>query len=324
MSVPASIPESKCPSSTVLAWPLHPACEAWPEMPPKELQALADDIEVNGLRDPLTITTDGELLDGRNRALACVMAGVTPTFTTYAGSDPWEFSASRNKFRRHLSDSQLAMVAARWVTTSQGGDRRSEDFKTADEGLNVKEAAKKVGVTKTAVEAARVVVLHGTVEEQQEVDSGAKKVRKASAQIRDRRRALSPPAAPLKPKVIKAPADPYKAVASDIVSKFSGDGQFRTVSKIALPLKVADAAAREALKLLGDAVDQRKVDKVAEYRIRSKEEALLIAKNSEIDRLKARIVDLEATLAARDAEIKQLKGPTGAPSSDAPALAMVH
>ena len=119
-------------------------------MPPPDLRALANDIAANGLRDPITLTPDGLLLDGRNRALACVMAGVEPTTVVYAG-DPALFSLSRNKLRRHMTIDQVAMAAARLVKTSQGGDRRSENFKTSNEGLKVGEAAKILEVPKTAV-----------------------------------------------------------------------------------------------------------------------------------------------------------------------------
>jgi hypothetical protein len=44
-------------------------------MSPEALRDLADDIAAQGLREPATLTPDGQLLDGRNRTLACLMAG---------------------------------------------------------------------------------------------------------------------------------------------------------------------------------------------------------------------------------------------------------
>ena len=73
-------------------------------MKPEELRELADDITANGLRDPVTLTPDGLLLDGRNRALACEMADVEPATTIFDGV-PWLFSLSRNKHRRHMTAS---------------------------------------------------------------------------------------------------------------------------------------------------------------------------------------------------------------------------
>jgi hypothetical protein len=173
---------------------LHEACAAWPEMTPADLRDLADDIAANGLHEPITLTANGKLHDGRNRALACAMAGVEPETVIYDG-DQWLFSLSKNKHRRHQTIDQLAMIAARLVKTSQGGDRRSEDFKTSNEGLKVGEAAKVLEVPKTAVESARVVVTLGTPEEQRAVDSGEAKVRKTADRIRSRtRKAVRPPA----------------------------------------------------------------------------------------------------------------------------------
>jgi hypothetical protein len=97
-------------------------------MSPAELR---DDIAARGLRDPITLTPDGLLLDGRNRALACVMAGVEPDTVVYDG-DPWLFSLSRNKHRRHLTVDEIAMVAAQMVTTSRGaiGARKTSKLQT--------------------------------------------------------------------------------------------------------------------------------------------------------------------------------------------------
>ena len=61
-------------------------------MKPEELRDLADDIAAYGLRDPVTLTPDGLLLDGRNRSIACEMAGVEPATAIFDG-DPWLFFA---------------------------------------------------------------------------------------------------------------------------------------------------------------------------------------------------------------------------------------
>ena len=52
----------------------HPLSEAFPLLEGEELQALADDIKANGLREKLVVY-DGMILDGRNRYAACTMAG---------------------------------------------------------------------------------------------------------------------------------------------------------------------------------------------------------------------------------------------------------
>jgi ParB-like chromosome segregation protein Spo0J len=94
-----------------MTYELHPACAAWPQMTDDALDELAADIKANGLHDPLTLTPDGKLLDGRNRMLACERVGVEPTTIVYSG-DPYLFSLSKNKQRRHMGQDQIALVAA--------------------------------------------------------------------------------------------------------------------------------------------------------------------------------------------------------------------
>ena len=301
MSVAAPLPENNKLSGAGLRWPLHPACAAWPEMSPAELKALSDDIDTNGQRDPIALTPDGLLLDGRNRALACIMAGIEPRTVIYDG-DPWLFSLSRNKHRRHMTTDQIAMVAAGMVTTSRGGDRRSEDFKASNEGLKVKEAARALEVPKTAVESGRVVTEHGTPEEKKAIEDRKKgALRKAADRVRsDRRRALAPPASP---KPAPKPAEPIDAVAGAIISTCA-DGKWRSAPKIATAAKFAPTAVREALNSLGeDCRDQRKNGSEIEYRIRADGEAHLRRTLAARDR---EIVSLKNQIAEKDAEIERL------------------
>jgi hypothetical protein len=306
-------------SGAGLPWELHPACAAWPELLPAELRDLSNDIVAHGLRDPITLTPEGLLLDGRNRALACVMAGVEPTTVVYDG-DPWLFSLSRNKHRRHLTTEQISMVAARMVTTSRGGDRRSEDFTASNEGLTVKQAASALEVPKTAVESARVVAAHGTPEEKKAIAAGKKgALRKAADRVRsERRRALAPPASP-KPesKPAKPSADPIDDVVCDIIAKRS-DGKWRSAPKIGTTINRATSSVRDALKRLEGSVSQRVNGAEIEFRIESGDEAhlrrSLAAKDREIDGLKNQIAALKQQIAEKNLEIKQLKGPIGDPA----------
>lgn len=93
---------------------VHPAADPWPMMPEDELVELADSIRAVGLLEPLVLTPDGMLLDGRNRLDACVRAGVAPTTIVYDG-DPVAFVLARNAHRRHMSKGQRATAA--WLTT---------------------------------------------------------------------------------------------------------------------------------------------------------------------------------------------------------------
>lgn len=98
-----------------MTYPVHPAAELFPMMGAEALQALADDIKAHGQREPV-ILFDDAVLDGRNRLLACEMAGVEPRVVTMESDEigsPTTFVLSLNLLRRHLDESQRAMVGAR-------------------------------------------------------------------------------------------------------------------------------------------------------------------------------------------------------------------
>ncbi|MFD0277192.1 hypothetical protein ACFVHB_25250 [Kitasatospora sp. NPDC127111] len=77
-----------------------------------EILGLAEDIEANGLREPVVLDPDGVLLDGRSRLAACELADVEPSFTTYQGDDPVCLVMSANRHRRDISQGQRAMITA--------------------------------------------------------------------------------------------------------------------------------------------------------------------------------------------------------------------
>jgi len=75
---------------------------------------LAADIKNNGLREPILCDAEGRILDGRNRYRACRKVGVEPRFVTWDGAGtPLDLALSLNLKRRHLDESQRALVAAR-------------------------------------------------------------------------------------------------------------------------------------------------------------------------------------------------------------------
>ena len=272
---------------------LHAACGAWPEMTPLDLRDLASDIAAHGLRDPIMLTPDNLLLDGRNRALDCVMAGVEPRTTIYEG-DPWLFSLSRNQHRRHMSQDQIAIVVAELVTMKPLGANQHE---RGPIGLpSIAKAAENAGITETALKSAKVLYKHGTPEEVRAVKSGNAPLYKKADDVRKRRRALTPPAPP-KPKSVQAQpaADPIDDVACDIIGKAS-DGVWRALPKIASIVGVAASAAREGLKRLGpDCAETRRGTDGLEYRIKPSESA------------DSRDADVKSQFAAKNAEIANSK-----------------
>src|ERR1700730_9925717 len=67
---------------------VHPAALVFPEMSPADLDGLVEDIKQNGLAHPIVRTSEGVVLDGRNRLKACEIAGIDPQFEIYEGSNP--------------------------------------------------------------------------------------------------------------------------------------------------------------------------------------------------------------------------------------------
>lgn len=150
----------------------HPAAELFPLIDGADFDALVADIRANGLREGVWLTSDGLVLDGRNRIRACEAVGIEPTFRTYEGDDPVGFVLSLNLHRRHLNESQRAMVAARIATINHGGDRRS-----ADQGANlpletVSSAAGKLSVGARTVKDAKAVLTKASPEVVASVERG--------------------------------------------------------------------------------------------------------------------------------------------------------
>ena len=103
----------------MLEYGIHPICDLFPRMPGEEFVALKKDIRENGLLEPIWLY-EGKVLDGRHRHFACQEVGVEPRYRQYEGSNPLGFVISLNLNRRHLSESQRAMVAASLANLSHG------------------------------------------------------------------------------------------------------------------------------------------------------------------------------------------------------------
>jgi hypothetical protein len=93
----------------------HELANIFPMLGDEELAELCADIKKNGLAEPITVY-EGKILDGRNRATACTMLGVSPKTVEYTGDDPVAFVLSKNLHRRHLTESQRALVASKLAT----------------------------------------------------------------------------------------------------------------------------------------------------------------------------------------------------------------
>lgn len=135
--------------------PHNPAADLFPMMDGPEFDLLVADIRAHGLREPIVLDQDGYILDGRNRERACVLAGIPYETTTFEGDDPLAFVISRNLYRRHLNESQRAMVAMR-LTNMDHGETRSGHGKIEGQ-ICTSDAATLLNVSTRSVKTARAI-----------------------------------------------------------------------------------------------------------------------------------------------------------------------
>lgn len=150
---------------------LHPLCTMFPLMERDDMDKLVADIKARGLQDPI-VTYQGRILDGQNRLHACELAGVEPRYVEYEGEDPIGYVCSKNLTRRHLNESQRALLGMRLTQTGGKGSRRKK--------VTQIEAAKAVNVSDRSIRNAKAVVDSGDEELIARVESGEIPVRTAA------------------------------------------------------------------------------------------------------------------------------------------------
>lgn len=160
----------------------HPAAAIVPMLEGTSYDSLKEDIQVNGQQVPIVLW-DGLVIDGRNRLRACCELGVAPKMTQLSklpGGSPTMYVLSANLHRRHLSPSQLAMVAAR------ARDEFDREAKLRQAGLVPRSgdardvAGRAVGVSGKSVDYATKVLKDGVREIVAACDSGKLSVSKAA------------------------------------------------------------------------------------------------------------------------------------------------
>ncbi len=169
---------------------VHPLAELFPLLEGKEFEELVEDIRKNGLRTPILRDQEERILDGRNRMRACPLAGVEPRFETWDGKGSVaEVIISLNLRRRHLNESQRAMLAAK-LLEANGLDGTSANLRS---GPSAGQAAEMLNVSTRSVEHARKVLRSGNSRLVQAVQSGEMAVSTAAG---DRRRRRAKPKLP--------------------------------------------------------------------------------------------------------------------------------
>lgn len=161
----------------------HPVAELFPMMSDTELAALRADVRTNDLREAIFLAVDPadnieKIADGRNRYEACIAEGVTPRFRKWDGKgDLVSIVVSLNLHRRHLSESQRAMVAAKLANMRQG---ERTDLSENSGRFSQEAAAKALKVSPDLVGSAKKVREKGVSELVQAVEAGEISVTRAA------------------------------------------------------------------------------------------------------------------------------------------------
>ena len=158
----------------------HEAANLFP-LDAEHIDELAEDIKANGQQVAIELL-DGKIIDGRRRFAACAQLGIEPRTKTVKVDDPIQYVLSLNLHRRHLTPSQLSMVAARvrGIYEKQAKERQvrkpggsvPENLPEQKKGEARDLAGKAVGVSGKSVDYATRVLERGTPELVKAVDEG--------------------------------------------------------------------------------------------------------------------------------------------------------
>ena len=173
--------------------PIHPLAELFPALEGEAFDALVEDIRRHGVREEIVLL-DGAILDGRNRYRAGLVAGAIKAgevwwpdggglrhpfhlFVEAHDGDPLAWVLSRNLHRRHLSESQRAMVAAKLATMPRGRPAENSSI----EPITTARAAELLNVGDASIKRAKSVREHGVPDLVAAVESGEVAVSAAMA-----------------------------------------------------------------------------------------------------------------------------------------------
>lgn len=148
----------------------HPHADLFPALAAMDLEALTADIAAQGLREPIWLY-EGKILDGRNRYRVCQALGIACPTREYTGGDPLGFVVSMNLQRRHLTEGQRAMVAAKLANMRQG---ERTDLQPSENSPKVSQAkaAELLNISDFSLKAAKKVQLEAQPELVKAVETG--------------------------------------------------------------------------------------------------------------------------------------------------------
>lgn len=220
-------------------FPVHPAADWFPMMEGEAFDAFVEDIRQNGQMEEVVLDRAGQVIDGRNRLRACKILSVIPRTSVYTGDDVYQYVVSHNLHRRHLTDGQRAMIAARLAQRPRGGDQRANGDIT-DCPPTRAAAAEMLGVTDGQVGKAKQVLREGTEGLIAAASDGSVPVATAARVATE----LSPEEQDEFVEKVRAGADPVKVAPPDEKKKARD-------ARRAAKASVSDGAAAPAAKRTG-------------------------------------------------------------------------
>ena len=192
----------------------HAFAKILPSMADSDLAALRESLLADGYVGPPIYTFEGKVLDGVHRYRLCVELGIDPPCVEYTGDNAFRFALNQNLARRHLNESQRAMIAARLVTTERGGAGGVRKSNTSIDVLTQPDVSALLTVSKPSVQRAQALLATKDKAVIAAVDSGElavsralHKVKQAKAVKEHERLRKSPP---------KLPTDaPWQVILAD-------------------------------------------------------------------------------------------------------------
>ena len=160
-----------------MSYEYHELANLFPLMDESQYSDLVADIKENGLIESI-ILHEGKILDGRNRYNACNDAGIEPNFVEYEGEDALSYVISLNLNRRHLNESQRAMIGAK-LANMKAGDNQYGQANLPNQFSN-KDASDKLNVSERIIKSAKKVQKEGIEDLQKSVEAGRVSVSAAS------------------------------------------------------------------------------------------------------------------------------------------------
>ena len=155
----------------------------------------------------------GEIIDGRNRYLACKLAGVEPVFKGIdfpaARTEALAFVVSRNLKRRHLTTPQRSMVAAKVANMRKGERTDLEPSSNLSNVVSQGKAAEMLNVSRTSVQTAKAVLNRGGPELAAAVESGEVSLHQAAETVRAELETIKPKRQP-PVRVLHAPVRDFR------------------------------------------------------------------------------------------------------------------